>query len=159
MTHVTADQVDSDLQTFKTQVPTNEDLILTYSHHFDAKYAASNGGFTRVAFVAPFDMTIKSVNCSGSHGNVPADDVNYWEVRVVHVVDGIGTTMAQMTTQATGAEANGPMDNYQDWNFDGATWDHRDVAAGDIVRINHSPVGNPQEFPAEWVMTFRYQRL
>lgn len=153
--------VDNDLQGFKEEVPSNEDLLFVW--YAGGSYGElSSGDF--VIMAAPRDMQINGVSMvwddSSGWPGITANDTNYVKFTITKKTAAGDVYMAWRTTQITGQDANGSIVNEQDWNFDGAVWQDRTINKGEILKIQISRGGTnpPGDISMEWSVAFRYQR-
>lgn len=154
--------VQSNLDTFKTQTASNEDLLWPW-------YSGQPYGSVDVApdFVigpAPMDMTILGLTMvwddSNNFNGLAGSDTSWYQVALQ--IAG-GATLVYQTTQLTGADAGGSIATEQAWNFDSRTWSSRNVTKGQVLKVVFSrgatgTNAKPTNIGMEFGLVMRYQR-
>lgn len=159
----TADDVNADLQAFKSLVPSLEDLATTVM--VDA-WPDANGvpgtkmvsGYAATLMVAPIPLKILSVAVSFEYWSFAASDTAYWRgaIRKGSGIPGF-TDLAVRTTQNTGGDANGGVTARTAWTWDAAPWADLTLAAGELLVATWSPYGGAgiQKLPATYTIRYR----
>lgn len=160
----TADEVQADLDAFKTQVPTLEDQIFVSQiccYTFTTPTRDITGATWLTLATAPIPMRILSVTLSFEYWNLAASDSNHWRAELAcRVLSGASNVFATRTTQNTGANANGPIVARRAWTFDAAAWSAADLLAGESLMLRPTPVGNPvSDWRLPMTATIRYRPL
>jgi len=139
----TTDELATELDTLKTQVPTIEELFFSQTHISWASSSTSgstpNSGisgstrFTLAAFNKP--VRVLGMAVSFDYWNMAGSDTNYWTCSLERGNDAIGfPDMAIRSTRLTGTDANGGITRRTPWTFDAAAWNtNADIAAGEIL--------------------------
>lgn len=150
---VTSAEFDS----FKQQVPSNEDLVSVVSFDFTE---ANDPGRAQNVFIAPYDCTILGCTIStGPGGDRNGSDSDYFTAQLNKKTGGtFSALMARRTTEIHGTDANGGITQFKGWDFAGAAWTNRDLSAGDTIQLNLTNTGNPGQWPARYAVAIRYQR-
>jgi hypothetical protein len=160
----TIDEVDADLQTFKTQVPTLEEQIAIFSAQAwkqgSSLSLSMSGSFRMCMLTAPIPLRVLSVALCWEYWSLAASDTTYW-TGAAQIGTGPGgfTTVAQRSTSNTAGTANGPIVARQAWTFDGAAWTANTLDAGDQLAILWSLTGSPAAFQFPLTATIRYAAL
>ena len=157
----TVDEVAADLAEFKTQVPTLEEqlfslLVPCWNNGADKLTNANAMTF----LVAPFPLRVLSIALSWDYWSLPANDSNYWSLTARRGSNPSGwVVVATRTTQSTGGNANGGVTARKAWSFDAAAWASADLLAGDLLRVDFTPVGAVADLDMPFTVTVRYRPL
>lgn len=146
----------TDLDTFKTQVPTNEELLFSTELTYWNAAEDPTTAFIASILTAPFDMDILSVALAFDYYNLAANDTSYWSAQVRFGDNSGWSTVATRSTQATGTNANGAITARKPWTFDGAAWSSRRLTAGKLLGIAFTPTGSPGALNIPVNITVRY---
>lgn len=150
--------VSADLQTFKTQTASNEDLTFTWK---TGTYGDTWSG-DEIVFIARKNITLLGISMawddSSSFSGVAGSDTNYYRVTFNIGSAGSFAQAVTQTTQLTGTDAGGSIATDTDWNFDSRTWSQRNMSKGQILRLVLSKTGTPVELGGEFTITGSYQR-
>ena len=160
MTTPTIDSVNADLQTLKTQVPSLEDMtpLSVRIECLDSAGSATTrttGSYATTVLVAPYPLKVLSMAISFDNWSLTSSDTAYWDCQIKRWSAGVGTLLAERTTQSTGALANGGITPRVAWTFDSAPWVDTTFAAGELLLVRWAPTGSPalQQLPSTY--TFR----
>jgi hypothetical protein len=160
----TVDDVNADLQDFKTRVPTLEEQIAIFSAQAwksgSSLSLSMASSFRMCMLTAPIPLRVLSVALSWEYWSLAASDTTYWTA-AAQIGTGPGgfTTVAQRSTSNTGATANGPIVARQAWTLDGAAWTANSLAAGDQLALLWSLTGTPAALQFPLTATIRYAAL
>jgi hypothetical protein len=157
----TIEDLAADLETVKASTPTLEEQL------FSQMVPCWNNGADRLTggnamtfLVAPIPLRILSISMSFEYWNIAASNSNYWTLSARKGSNTSGwATFAERSTQSTGGNANGPVASRTPWTFDGATWGNADLQAGDLLRMDFVPTGNPADLDMPFTITVRYRAL
>lgn len=144
-----------DLETYRTQTPSLEELICTMT--IPAWNGASELGASTVMslMVAPFTLRILSFAISFDYAHIDTDDTDYWEftLRTYPVGGGRSTTLATRTTQPTGANGGGAITQRSGWWF--TNLDVR-LDAGELLALGTAVEGAAGPISLPITCTLRY---
>lgn len=157
------DEVDADLQTLKTQVPTLEGLTQSVAFQTwtvgSAIVRTMTSSFRQCLFIAPVPCRVLSVAFAFEYFSIDASDTSYWQAGLEIGPSATWPDLALRTTQNTGPNANGPIAARTAWTFDAAAWQPSDLAAGQILACTWSPVGSPAALRFPMLATLRVCEL
>jgi hypothetical protein len=153
----TIDDVNADLQTFKTQVPTLEGLSQSLNFQTWTVGAAivrsMTAGFRQCLYISPgISSRVLYVGLVFDYTTIAVSDTSYWKADLQIGSGGTWTTITSKTTQNTGALANGGVTARVPWTFESANWTGSDMVPGQVLAINWSAVGSPAD-PLKFPMT------
>lgn len=160
----TIDDVNADLQIFKTQVPTLEGL----SHSLNFQTWTIGGsivrqmttGFRQCLYAAPGISTrVLYVGMVFDYTTIATNDTSYWKAELQIGSGTSWTTVASKTTQNTGALANGGVTARVPWTFESANWSSSDMIPGQVLALNWSVTGTPDPLKFPVTLTLRVREL
>lgn len=150
--------VQGDLDTFKTQVPSNEDLMLVWNMGGDLG-TTIGGSVDNLIMTTPEDITILGATLvwddSANFTGMTSSDTDYWVAALSTPSSGV---LARRSTQITGPDANGDIVPEIGWDFDGAVWNTDTISMGETLKLALNKVGAPPNIGQEFSLTIRYQR-
>ena len=156
--------VQTDLDNFKTLVPTNEDLLCVYrfggpNYSVDPNTAtALTNGTIDYLMTAPYDITINGVDLV-FRGAYAASDSTYWSFELAAYSGVSGPpVLALMSTQITGANANGSIADGVVYSFSGVPWTTTNLDQGESLRLRTFKTSGAASLPWWGAATVRYQR-
>lgn len=157
----TIDDLAAELEAVKASTPTLEELLFSqmvpcWNNGADRLYSGNAMTF----LVAPIPLRILSISMSFEYWSIAASDSNYWTLSARKGSNAtVWETFAERSTRNTGGTANGGVTGRTPWTFDGAVWGDADFAAGDLLRMDFVPTGNPADLDMPFTITVRYRAL
>lgn len=140
----------ADLGVTRTQVPTFEELPPT-SIRFDKTIT---GALRLNLLAANRPLCVLGAALGFDYYDLAASDSSYWTFILEHGNDVSGfPDIATRSTQNTGSNANGPIQQRTPWVFDAAAWFNPVVAAGEVLTLNCFPTGGPSSLDFRGVVT------
>lgn len=159
-TPLTPEDVQTNLDTLKTQVPTIEEQI------FSTCLATWNGdqmlsySFIASIMVAPIAMRILSVGLVWDYFNQGVSDADYWKVTIRKGDNASGyADVATRATTNTGEISNGPIVARKAWTFDAAAWNDASLQPGNLLQLYFWRQGAPTDMRMPLTATVRYMPL
>lgn len=161
MTTPTLEELAAELEAVKSSTPTLEELT------FSVLVPCWNNGADRIAnanamtfLVSPIPVRILAIALSWEYWSIPASDTNFWTLTARKGSNGTSwTSIASRATRNTGADANGGVTARKAWTFDAAAWGNSDLSAGDLLRIDFVPTGNPADLDMPFTVSVQYRPL
>ncbi|GAA3228865.1 hypothetical protein [Actinocorallia longicatena] len=156
----TVEELAAQIAVLREQIPTLEDLLFSVGiQTWDGGPSVAEGTrFTLMA--APFPLRVLSVAVSFEYFSLAASDTVYWKGVLEKGTGPEGfPDIAARTTRPTGADANGPITARVPWTWDAAAWSDADLAKGQLLTVNWTPVGRPAALRLPALYTVRYRPL
>ena len=161
---MTLEELAAEVAALKTQVPTLEEQL------FSTVIPCWNNGADKIEgptavtlLVAPIPLRVLSVAFSWEYWTLAASDTRFWRAELNKGTGPGGfTVFATRSTQITGAHAGGGVTARKAWTFDAAAWTPggADLAAGELLRVTASPIGDPlSSWDLPMTATIRYRPL
>lgn len=157
---MTLEELEEFATTWSSKTPTLEELMFTLSipNWNGSTDVTAATRFTLL--IAPVPVRVLSVDISFEYWTLVSSPTAYWQATLEKGTGPAGfPDIANRDTQATGANANGPIVSRQAWNFDAATWANADLAKGELLCVTWSKVGTPAALHLPMTATVRYRPL
>ncbi|GAB3667044.1 hypothetical protein GCM10027589_32570 [Actinocorallia lasiicapitis] len=150
----------AELAALKSRTPTLEELVFCVGIQSWVK-GAEVGEATRFTLMAaPFPLRVLSVSVTFEYFSLAASETAYWSAVLEKGTGPKGfPDIAARTTRSKGADANGPITARVPWTWDAATAGDADLAAGELLAVNWTPVGSPPKLKLPALYTVRYRPL
>lgn len=148
---------DAQVAALQAQSASIEDLFVTTEV---IAFGVSQGSFamSRPVFVAPFPLTVTSVQVIAWAAAIAASDTNYWTVEARFFnASSADITFATKSTKVTGGEG---FTLRRPWTFNAVTFTAgKTCAAGDVFNVAFTPSGTAPTIAGVMLVTVGYRPL
>lgn len=157
---MTLEELEAVVSQLQETTPTLEELIFSVGIQSWNGLTDLSGNTRMTLMVAPVALRVLSVDLSFEYWSLPSSNTDYWSVTLEKGTSPGGfPDIATRNTKNSGADANGPINDRESWNFDAANWAGADLSKGQLLCLNWTKTGAPDAIHLPMIATVRYRPL